>query len=174
MFRKKPTSRVTAHHSVSALGPLGVFLHPSARSKSFPGTPHDLGVPIRCSHRTFLPRTEARRGRREQRQTARIEIQEGQDSQQGAFDILVEDTNNVLMERLNLNVPAETRAKIRRIARRRQLKEAEAARELLIEAVEREERDEFYRRFEQAQTPELRERLFAITHALETLGGRSR
>lgn len=78
------------------------------------------------------------------------------------------------MERLNLNVPAETRAKIRRIARRRQLKEAEAARELLIEAVERDEREEFYRRFEQAQTPEVRERLLAITHALETLGGRPR
>ena len=78
------------------------------------------------------------------------------------------------MERLNPNVPSETRAKIRRIAKRRHLKEAEAARELLVEAVERDERDEFYRQFEEAQTPELRERLLAITHALEKLGGRTR
>jgi hypothetical protein len=78
------------------------------------------------------------------------------------------------MERLNLNIPKETRERIRRIARRRNLKDAEAARELLIEAVERDERDEFYRRMEEAQTPELRERLSAITRAMETLGGVAR
>lgn len=73
---------------------------------------------------------------------------------------------------MNLNLPAETRRKIRRIANRRHLKEAEAARELLMEAVEREERNEFYRQMEQAQTPALRERLRAITRAMEKLGGR--
>jgi hypothetical protein len=77
------------------------------------------------------------------------------------------------MERLNLNVPPETRERIRRIARRRQIKEAEAARELLMEAVERDEREEFYRQVEQAQTPELRRRLLAITRAMEKLGGKS-
>ncbi len=78
------------------------------------------------------------------------------------------------MERLNLNVPAEIRQKIGKIAKRRQLKEAEVARELLIEAVERDEREEFYRQMDDAQTPELRQRLLAITHAMEKLGGRSR
>jgi chemotaxis methyl-accepting protein methylase len=78
------------------------------------------------------------------------------------------------MERLNLNVSKDTRERIRRIARRRNLKDAEAARELLTEAVERDERDEFYRRMEEAQTPELRERLSALTHAMEKLGGVAR
>jgi hypothetical protein len=78
------------------------------------------------------------------------------------------------MERLNLNVPAEIRQKIGKIAKRRQLKEAEVARELLIEAVERDEREEFYRQMDEAQSPELRVRLLAITHAMEKLGGRSR
>jgi len=73
-----------------------------------------------------------------------------------------------------LNVPAETRERLKRIAQRRHLKEAEAARELLVEAVERDEREEFYRQLKQAQTPELRERLLAITHAMEKLGGRAR
>ena len=47
-------------------------------------------------------------------------------------------------------------------------------RELLIEAVARDGREEFYRQMEQAQTPELRRRLLAITHAMENLGGHSR
>jgi hypothetical protein len=78
------------------------------------------------------------------------------------------------MERLNLNVPAEIKERLGRIADRRHLKEAEAARELLVEAVERDEREEFYRQMAAAQTPELRERLRAITHAMEKLGGRAR
>jgi hypothetical protein len=78
------------------------------------------------------------------------------------------------MERLNLNVPADTREKLKQIALRRQRKEAEVARDLLIDAVLRDEREEFYRQMEQAQTPELRRRLLAITHAMEKLGGRSR
>ena len=90
------------------------------------------------------------------------------------IDNLHEDLKNVPMERLNVNVPRETRVKIRNIARRRHLKDAEAARDLLIEAVERDEREDFYRRMEEAQTPELRERLLALANALEKLGGRSR
>jgi uncharacterized membrane protein len=78
------------------------------------------------------------------------------------------------MERLNLNVPAAAREKLKQIARRRQQKEAEVARELLIDAVLRDEREEFYRQMEQAQTPELRRRLLAITRAMEKLGSRSR
>jgi hypothetical protein len=91
-----------------------------------------------------------------------------------AVDILAERLHRVLMERLNLNVSSETREKIRQIAQRRQIKEAEAARELLMEAVERDQQEEFYRQMEQAQTPALRQRLLAITNALERLGGRAR
>jgi hypothetical protein len=78
------------------------------------------------------------------------------------------------MKRLNLNVPPDTREKIRRIASRRNLKEAEAARALLVEAVEQEERNEFRRQMEEGVTPELRRRLKAIAMALEKLGGRTR
>ncbi len=78
------------------------------------------------------------------------------------------------MERLNLNIPTETREKIRRIAERKQVKEAEAARELLVSAVEREEQEEFYRQMERSQTPELRQRLRALTIAMDELGGRAR
>ena len=82
--------------------------------------------------------------------------------------------HGIPVERLNLNIPLETRDRIRRIAERRQLKEAEAARELLMSAVEREEREEFYRQMERSQSPELRQRLRALTTAMDELGGRAR
>lgn len=78
------------------------------------------------------------------------------------------------MQRLNLNVPAEARAALKRLAKRDGRREAEVARELLLRAIEEAERDEFFRELEASRTPALRERLQRIGRALETLHGRAR
>ena len=75
------------------------------------------------------------------------------------------------MERINLNVPPGVRGKLRSVARRLGKTESEVARELLIEALARAERDEILRRTVAAQTPAMRERQLAILDALERLGG---
>lgn len=75
------------------------------------------------------------------------------------------------MERINLNVPADVRRQLRELAARAGRTEAEMARTLLIGAIERMRREEFYRRVAEAYTPELRERELKILHALEKLGG---
>ena len=78
------------------------------------------------------------------------------------------------MERLNLNVPAEARAALRRIAKREARREAEVARDLLLRAIDNDEREEFFRALEAAQKPELRDRLRHINQAMEKLRGSSR
>ena len=75
------------------------------------------------------------------------------------------------LQRMNLNIPAATRATIRRLAKAGDRKEAEVARELLVRAVEQAEREEFFREMEENITPAARKRLSAITHALEGLRG---
>jgi hypothetical protein len=76
------------------------------------------------------------------------------------------------LERMNLNIPAATRATIQRLAKATDRKEAEVARELLVHAVEQAEREEFFREMEANITPAARRRLAAISHALEGLRGR--
>jgi hypothetical protein len=78
------------------------------------------------------------------------------------------------MERLNLNVPAETRRALKQLAATAKVKEAELARELLVKAVQQAERDEFYRAMEENMTPAARRRLAAVARALEKVRGGSR
>ena len=75
------------------------------------------------------------------------------------------------MERINLNVPADIRRQLRKMAARAGRTEAEIARTLLIGALERARREEFYRRVAQAQTADLASRDLEILRALEKLGG---
>ncbi len=72
------------------------------------------------------------------------------------------------MERLNLNVPAEARAALRRMAKGAGMREAEMARELLLRAIDREEREEFYRATRE-MNPRARARLREIALAMERL-----
>jgi hypothetical protein len=75
------------------------------------------------------------------------------------------------MERINLNVPPDVRRQLREMASRAGRTEAEVARALLTDALERTRRDEFYRRVAEAHTPELRARDLRILRAFERLGG---
>ena len=79
-----------------------------------------------------------------------------------------------MMERLNLNVPKATREKLKRLASRADLREAELARELLVRAVEEAERREIRDRFKTSMSPKLRGRLREITRAMEKLRGGAR
>jgi hypothetical protein len=54
------------------------------------------------------------------------------------------------------------------------VKEGEIARELLVRAVERAEREEFFRLMEEGMTPGARRRLAAIATALEKVRGGAR
>lgn len=75
------------------------------------------------------------------------------------------------LERINLNVPAETRRRLRAVAKRLKKTESEVARDLLIDALQRREKEEVYRRVSEQMTPELRARLLAIAEAFEQLDG---
>jgi hypothetical protein len=71
------------------------------------------------------------------------------------------------MDRLNLNVPSEIRAALRQLAARANLREGEYARELLVRAVERAEREKFFEEMERKMTPAARKRLLAVAGAVE-------
>jgi hypothetical protein len=75
------------------------------------------------------------------------------------------------LERINLNVPAATRRRLRAVAKRLRKTESEVARDLLLEALQRKEREEFYRKVSDQMTPELRKRLLEIAEAFEGLDG---
>ncbi|KAF0161828.1 MAG: hypothetical protein FD160_4168 [Caulobacteraceae bacterium] len=75
------------------------------------------------------------------------------------------------MERINLNVPSAVRSRLQRVARRLRKTEGETARELLVFALQRTEREELYRRVAAAQTPELRRRQLRIVEAFERMDG---
>ena len=75
------------------------------------------------------------------------------------------------MERINLNVPSDIRRQLRKMAARAGRTEAEIARTLLMGALERTRREEFYRRVAEAQTSDLASRDLEILRALEKLGG---
>jgi len=75
------------------------------------------------------------------------------------------------MERINLNVPSDVRRQLREMANRSSRTEAEVARALLVDALERARREEFYRRVAEAQTDVIRARDLEILRAFEGLGG---
>lgn len=75
------------------------------------------------------------------------------------------------LERINLNVPPETRKRLRAVAKRLKKTESEVARDLLVDALRRKEKEEFYRRVSEQMTPELRARLLEIATAFEKLDG---
>ena len=75
------------------------------------------------------------------------------------------------MERINLNVPSQVRKRLQAVARQHGRSEAEVARSLLLEALDRAEREDFYRRVGEAQTSELSARQVALAVALERIGG---
>ena len=76
-----------------------------------------------------------------------------------------------VMERINLNVPSDAREQLREMAARAGRTEAEVARTLLIDALDRARREEFYRRVAEAQSPELRARDLQVLRAFERLDG---
>lgn len=75
------------------------------------------------------------------------------------------------MERVNLNLPPEARRKLKGLAKRRGRSEAVLARELVLEALERAEREEFLREIARTQTPEATARDLEILEAFESLDG---
>jgi predicted DNA-binding protein len=75
------------------------------------------------------------------------------------------------MERINLNVPPDVRKRLKSAAKRAGRTEAEVARALLTRALDREEREEFYRRVAETMTPAIRARKLEILAAFERLGG---
>lgn len=75
------------------------------------------------------------------------------------------------LERINLNVPAETRRRLRSVAKRLRKTESEVARDLLVDGLGRKEKEEFYRKVSEQMTPELRARLLEIATAFERLVG---
>ena len=76
-----------------------------------------------------------------------------------------------VMERINLNVPANIRRQLREMADQAGRTESELARSLLVGALERARRDHFYRRVAEAHTPALHARDLEILRAFEHLGG---
>jgi len=75
------------------------------------------------------------------------------------------------MERVNLNLDASDRARLRRLARRAHVREAELVRALLLRAIDQAEREDFADRVNRAQTAERRARDRQIARALEKLRG---
>lgn len=82
--------------------------------------------------------------------------------------ILKEDT----MERINLNVSVATRKRLKAIAKLRSKTEAETAREMLEDAIDQAEREEFYRQVALHATPERLAREMQIFEAFEELDRR--
>ena len=78
------------------------------------------------------------------------------------------------MERLNLNVPKGVRKRLRAMAKQSGRTEAEVARTLLVDAVERARREEILRQFAASYTPERRARDLAILRAFEHLDAETR
>jgi hypothetical protein len=74
-------------------------------------------------------------------------------------------------ERVNLNLPAPARERLRSLAKAAKKPEAVFARALLLKAIDREERALFRRRLEASRTPERRARDLEIAAALEQLRG---
>jgi plasmid stability protein len=83
------------------------------------------------------------------------------------YDVLMPD----VMERINLNVPADVRRRLRALAARQGRTEAEVARSLLAAALDQARRDEFFQRVAETYTPQRRKRDLEILRAFEKLDG---
>jgi len=75
------------------------------------------------------------------------------------------------LERINLNVPSDARKRLKAVAKQVGRTEAEVARELLLEGLDRVERDRFYARVAEEMTPAIRQRMIAVAEALEKING---
>jgi hypothetical protein len=75
------------------------------------------------------------------------------------------------MERLNLNIPADARKDLKQLASKSRVREGVLARELLLHAIARAKRDEFFRHAAEAQSPALTKRQLKIARALERMRG---
>jgi hypothetical protein len=78
------------------------------------------------------------------------------------------------VERLNLNIPSEARARLQRLAASSRRREGELARELLLRAIDEQERIELERKLQAAQTPALKKRLAELAKGMEKLRGTTR
>lgn len=74
-----------------------------------------------------------------------------------------------LMERLNLNIPSEARARLRRLAKAAARTEAEVARDLLVAAIGRSERESFFAQVAASATDKVQKRELAVLVAFESL-----
>jgi predicted DNA-binding protein len=72
-------------------------------------------------------------------------------------------------ERFNLNLPADTRCRLRELAKAAKKPEAVYARSLLVKAIARAERAAFRQRLEASRTPERRARDLEIASAFAHL-----
>jgi hypothetical protein len=73
--------------------------------------------------------------------------------------------------RVNVNLPADTRERLRSLAKAAKKPEGVFARTLLVKAIERAERAAFQQQLEASRTPERRARDLKIAAALEGLRG---
>lgn len=90
---------------------------------------------------------------------------------EGGVDNLSEDAEDVAMERLNLNIPANSRAELKSLAAEHGKREAELARELLIKAIDAERRRLFFEQLSAAMTPERKQRLIELAAAMDQVRG---
>jgi len=81
------------------------------------------------------------------------------------------DLRQVLVERVNLNLPPEGRARLKRMARIAQRREAEYARNLLLAALESAEREHLAAAIRTSRTPARIARERQILAGLEKLRG---
>ena len=73
------------------------------------------------------------------------------------------------LERLNLNIPSSTRETLKRLAKASGRKEAEVARDLLVEAARQAQRREYVAELARAMTPEFRQQLIELAGRMERL-----
>ncbi len=75
------------------------------------------------------------------------------------------------MERVNLNIPADARRKLKDLACDQGTTESELARRLVLDGLERLRRAQIYGSVADAMTPKMRDRLIEIAVAFERLDG---
>jgi hypothetical protein len=75
------------------------------------------------------------------------------------------------LERVNLNLPADAREQLKRLAEAAHEPEAAYARTLLVDAIKRADRARFRKRLETSRTPERRTRDLEIAAAIERFRG---
>jgi predicted DNA-binding protein len=75
------------------------------------------------------------------------------------------------LERIYLDVPIEIHKRLKAVAKRLETTESDVARDLLVQALDRVEKEEFYRNVADTMTPEMRERMLEVAEALEHVDG---